>query len=133
MRAAAAAGPHGSRRAVALLTMRDYLRAAYSTLILRRREAPSRRMPADALAAGLLGLVRLLVDQSRARAETLAVAGAGHDIADAAVGPVHRAILVLRGVAHLRVLGGGLRGVDREALARGALIHQEGRRAGRSG
>src|SRR5215469_11738368 len=79
------------------------------------------------LAAILVRLLRLVVNQPRNLAQALAVARATDNIADAAVGPEHRAVLVLRGVAHLRRLCRGLRGVDREALARRALIHQERR------
>src|ERR1700733_9301188 len=79
-------------------------------------------------AAGFLGLV---VDEARDLGEALAVAAAADDVADAVVGPEQRAVIVLFRVSHLRGRGIGARGVDRETLTGGALIHQErGRTSG---
>ena len=59
---------------------------------------------------------------------------AAHDIADAAIGPEQRAVAAVRPrIASASSRSRGLRGVDREAFAGGALIHQERRRSGRAG
>src|SRR6266566_6960026 len=75
----------------------------------------------------------LVVDQARDLSQALAVAAAADHIGHATLGPKQRAILILPGIAHLRRPGCRARGVDREALARCALIHQKRCRAGRAG
>src|SRR6476659_4048516 len=57
--------------------------------------------------------------------QAIAIDAAADDEADAAFGPEQRSVLAMRGVAHLRRSRRRLGGVDREALAGSAFIHQE--------
>ena len=60
------------------------------------------------------------------RPKGVAVDSYGHVyVADAVFGPKQRAIIILRCITHLRRLGCRAGGIDREALARCALIHQK--------
>src|SRR5204863_8863063 len=65
--------------------------------------------------------------------QAIAVDTAADHKPDAVFGPEQRRVLTLRGVAHLRRSRRRLGGVDREALAGGALIHQERGGTGGSG
>src|SRR5215469_11746975 len=79
-------------------------------------------LPFSLSTAGLFGLI---VDQLRDLLQPLAIGSTAHDIADAAIGPEHRAVVVLHRVTHLRRLGLGFCRVDRKAFAGGTLIHQK--------
>src|ERR1700712_4523932 len=70
-------------------------------------------------------LLGLIIHQPCHLIEPVLVGRAGQHVADALVGPEQRAVLVLRGVAHLRIRRVRARGVQRVALAVRALIHEE--------
>src|ERR1700760_260359 len=80
---------------------------------VRRLRVPRSKIFAARALTALL--VHLVVDRLRDLGEPAAIGAAAHDIADAAIGPEHRAVAAVRRIPHLRRLGRGLGGVDREA------------------
>src|SRR6201996_2319779 len=76
--------------------------------------------------ASLLGLV---VDQPCDLVEPFLAGRAAEDVADAAIGPEHRPVALAAGIAHMGGLHVRPGGIEGEAFAAWAFIHQERRRA----
>src|SRR3569833_1800119 len=67
----------------------------------------------------------LIIDRLRHLGEPVAIAATADDVADAALGPEQRAVLVRFGVAHLRCTILGLGRVDLVAIPLLKIIHKE--------